>query len=566
MPVLQISGFQGANQATNAKMLPPSVGVSDINHDPRNTDLRPIAAALQVATVPAGTKTIYRMGRDTASDTQYWLSWNSIVHAVRGFVATDTTERTYYTGDGFPKWTDNIKALAAQPYPNAWRQLGVPAPTSAPVLSAAGGSSTSTETLFAVYTYVTDAGEEGPPSPVSAQLDCKTDDTITINGFAALPAGSFGITSIRIYFTQSGSSGATFQFQQEISATAASATYAQGAASLGEALQTTDWIGPPADLSYLTGMWNGMMAGISGRAVCLCVPYVPYAWPIAFQQTYADVSPVALATFEQNLLVLTTGSPIVLSGGDPSSLDQLPLDFDRPCIGPQSPVSIGRGVVWACPDGLAYYGSTEKEGQVAYQFRLGGLMLTKNLLTREQWQALNPASMVGVRWLEDFVLFFYQDPTSGLWNGLMINPSSPGGLGQPVQQNTNAGLYFFDFGFEAVWRDPLDGIVYTLDSTGAISKWGYGAAKTATFLSKVFHQPMPTVGFARGKVVADAYPVNVTLIADGVQVFSEDIPDGEMFTLPGDYYANDYQVKIVTSNPVVGVVFTHSEEEMEEVG
>ena len=135
MSILRLSGFLGENRALHPLNLGDSVGTLSLNQNPARGDLRPWRAPLTVATVPAGRNTIHRMGRDAPSDTNYWLSWTGVVHAVRGFIADDTTERTYYTGDGFPKWTDNTLALASTPYPTAWRQLGVPAPATAPLLT-----------------------------------------------------------------------------------------------------------------------------------------------------------------------------------------------------------------------------------------------------------------------------------------------------------------------------------------------------------------------------------------------------------------------------------------------
>ena len=552
MATMIVAGFKGAAVALNPKLLPDGVGANAVNQYALRGDLRPINAPLQVATVPAGTKSIYRMGRDTASDTQYWLSWANKVDAVRGFIANDTTERTYYTGDTFPKWTDNAMGLASQPYPSAWRQLGVPAPATAATLSATGGTSTVTQDVFVVYTYVTDKGEESAPSPPqSTALSCLQDATITVSNFAAPPAGNFGIATIRVYQSQAGSTSADFFVVQDIPYTQLTLSYASP--TLGNPLVTTDWLPPPSDLKKLTGMWNGMMAGISGRALCFCVPYVPYAWPLAYQQVPPDVTPVALATFGQNLLVLTNGRPIVIAGDDPTTLGQLPIDFDKSCVSDMSAVSVGRGVCWACPDGLAFYGSTEKEGQLAYQFRFGGELVTRNVFTRDDWQALNPTTMVGVRWL-DFYIGFYQNATTGLWNAIMVDPMTPG-VDPPV-------VFFFDFGYSAVWKDSITENVYVVDSAGNILKWDAGSPKQATFLSKVFHQTQPIVGFGWCKVVADAYPVQITLLADGNTIGTFTASSADPFRLPGGYYATDFQVQVQTSNPTVEVSFSHDIEEL----
>ena len=84
--------------------------------------------------MPSGTQrlTIYRIGQDVISDAVYWLQWTTVVHAVRGFESPDTTERTYFTGSGAPKWTNNVIGLSGgAPYPQVSRDLGVPTPFTA---------------------------------------------------------------------------------------------------------------------------------------------------------------------------------------------------------------------------------------------------------------------------------------------------------------------------------------------------------------------------------------------------------------------------------------------------
>lgn len=86
-----------------------------------------------------GTKTsIYRFGQETPGDTNYWFAWDDHVHVVKGPIAGDVTERTYYSGDGYPRVTNNELALSSQPYPGASYKLGVPAPSAAPSATVEG--------------------------------------------------------------------------------------------------------------------------------------------------------------------------------------------------------------------------------------------------------------------------------------------------------------------------------------------------------------------------------------------------------------------------------------------
>jgi len=531
MSIIRFSPSGGANQALQPMLLPDAVGVLSLNQKPGRGDLRPWKAPLNKATVPAGRKTIFRMGRDVVSDVNYWLSWPTVVHVVVGGNADDTSERTYYTGDGMPKWTDTTKALASAPYPTASRLLGVPAPTSTLVLSATGGVSTTTEDRFYTETFVSDIGEESAPNPAPVKITCKTDDVVTISGLAAVPAGNYGVTLRRIYRTQAGTSGdASFFFLREIASTLTTTT--DDNRDLGEVMATTTWLIPDAGMTWLTGLWNGMMAGISGRAVRFCEAYTYYAWPMAYEVLPTNAKPVALATFGQTLVMLTDGNPSIITGGSPESMDEQPVEFYQSCIAPLSAVGMGHGVAWASPDGLAYIGSG------------GPRLLTTGIMTREDWQALVPSSIQGCMY-EGRYFGFYND---GAAKCFILDPAN--------QQ----GMYFLDFGVDAVHVDALQDALFVLDGVN-IKKWDAGSAMTTTFKSKVFHQTKPVPGFACAEVVG-SYPATFKLYADGVLKHTLTVTSAQPFRLPGGYHAQDYQIEVSTTGAIQGVAVAHSMREL----
>jgi hypothetical protein len=552
---ITIAGFAGANKALHSKLLPDAVGVDSLNQKPGRGDLRPWKAPSTVATVPASRQTIYRFGRDTVSDANYWLSWTTPVHVVRGYNTGDTTERTYFTGSGDPKWIDNTFALATAPYPTTTRHLGVPAPTAAPTVSVlSAGTSANSETLYYCYTFVTNKDEESAPSPVSTAITVKTDGTQTIASIQAAPVGSFTIDRVRVYRTQTGELGDTdFFFLREIAAGTTSTT--DDRRLLGETLTTGEWLEPPAALSNLTAMWNGMLAGINGRGVRVCEPYAPYAWPARYEILPPDAVPVALGRWQQNLLVLTTAKPLLVVGSEPAALDQQPLPIGEACVASRSVVSFGHGVAWACPDGLAYYGDG------------GWKLLTAGLLTRDDWQALVPSTIVGGIY-EGAYLGFYT--VGGVKKGFLIDPIDP------------KGIFFLETGYDAMFFDELQDALYVLNGTD-IQKWDAGGSfMTATFRSKVFTTPPTCISAAR--VVADAYPVTVRLDAGpftsgqatalaaasggnltstGTAVrFSVTVNNRFPVRLPSGFKATDWQVQVEAQNNVQAVVLASSMEEL----
>ncbi len=541
-----VTGFAGANKALQPKLLADGVGVSSLNQKPGRGDLRPWRQPLTVASVPSGRKTIYRMGRDVADDSQYWLSWSTIVHAARGFIASDTTERTYFTGSGAPKVTDNTIGLASAPYPSAARELGIPAPSTPLTLTQSAAGTGTDETRFYVQTFVSDRGEESKPSAPTS-IVCKPGAVIDITGLAAAPAGNYGITLRRIYRTVAGTSGnADFFLLIEIPAsntTAQDNGTAPGASTLASngPVGTTGraWDVPPTDLKHLTGMWNGMMAGISGRSVRYCEAYRPHAWPIAYETLPPDVTPVALCVWDKNLLVLSTGRPYVVTGSIPSSLGDDPVSFKQSCIAERSPRAVADGVCWAAPDGLAYYGN-----------RAPGI-ITGGLMTRDDWQALKPATIIGAVY-EGLYMGIYE-PSSGVLKAFLIDPANPG------------GIYFLDLGYSAVFVDDLTDALYVLDGTD-IKKWDAGAAfMTATFKSRVFQAPRP-VNMGYMQVTADNYPVSVTVTARWVdaqgnpQTSTEtrSVPSPDTVMLKSGFLADEWQVEVSTAGAVTGIVLADS--------
>ena len=552
------SGFKGENRALHPLLLGDSQSTVSLNQNPVRGDMRPWGAPLTVATVPAGRNTIYRMGRDVASDTLYWLSWPGVVDVVRGFNADDTTERTYYTGDGVPKWTDNTIALATAPYPTTFRTLGVPAPVSQLTLSASGGTSATVETRYYAYTFVTDKGEESANSVVSLVLRCKIDDAVAISNISVPPSGSYTVNRVRIYRTQTtASNNAPFLFRREIAAGLTSTTDDNRDIS-AEPLPSATWLPPPADLSNLTGMWNGMMAGISGNAVRFCEAFKPYAWPVAYDVLPPDSKPVALKVFGQALLLLTTGRPRLVTGGTPDALDDQPIEWTEACVSARSAVSFGHGVAWACPDGLAYFGAG------------GPKMITLGLMTRADWQALKPETIVGSMY-EGAYLGRYT--VGGVTKGFLVDPMNP------------TGVFFTDIPASAFFFDEYQDQLYLLDGAN-IKKWDAGAPLTATVRSKIFRSPKP-ISFGCFQVTADAYPVNVkvdclnmdasevtriailnprlTVLTANALRYEVNVTNSLAQRLPSGFTADQWQIQVSSSAPVQGVALAQSIKELAEI-
>lgn len=489
--------------------------------------------------VSALTQTIYRFGQDTPGDTNYWFTWNNKVHAIKGPIAGDTTERTYFSGDGYPKVTDNSIALASAPYPSAAYRLGVPAPGIAPftVVNGVGDTTETLETRAYVYTYVTHWGEEGQPSDPTLVDMYPNSQTVTLT-FGTVPTGAYNLGSIRVYRTAVGTAGTNYYFVGEVPV--ANTTYIDSVlgTDLGEPIPSLMWTMPPEDLQGLIALPNGFLAGFTGRDIYFSEAYYLHAWPLEYSQS-VDYPIVGLGQFGQSLVVLTTGSPYMLTGSDPASMTLQKLDFEQACLSARSICRLGPGVVYASPDGLCYIGPD------------GMNNLTADFFTRKEWQTLNPSSIVAEQHDNRYYAFFDDGTNKG---GFILDPKSNG-----------SPFVFTDQYFDGLYNDLRNDALYGVRQ-GTISKLeGSTSLLGYTWRSKQFLLPKP-LNFKCAQVLAADYTsLTVKFLIDGVVVHTATPTSQAPFQLPGGYKGRVLEVELTGTSTVVAVHVAESMEELRNV-
>lgn len=131
MAVIQIKSFGGISPKVPPRYLQDSQAQTAINCPVFNGALSPlndVSSAVTTLAKAGVPQTIYRFGQDVVSDTQYWFHWTADVDVCRGQISGDTSEWTFYTGDGVPKATYSTIALSGANYPAVSRPLGLPNP------------------------------------------------------------------------------------------------------------------------------------------------------------------------------------------------------------------------------------------------------------------------------------------------------------------------------------------------------------------------------------------------------------------------------------------------------
>lgn len=206
MAALVIKSFAGISPKTPARYLQDTQAQVAINCPVFSGSIQPlsdVSAAIATLSKQGVPRTIYRYGQDVDSETQYWFNWLSDVDVCRSQIAGDSSEWTFYTGDGAPKATYNTIALSSSNYPAVSRALGLPAPTTtvttslgpydpatdpAEVYITAQNLEAASSTYGIDYslddgtTYVTVAIANNSKATVAAALDAQADLTATVVG------------------------------------------------------------------------------------------------------------------------------------------------------------------------------------------------------------------------------------------------------------------------------------------------------------------------------------------------------------------------------------------------
>jgi hypothetical protein len=411
MPVLKLTNFSGISPRTGPSNLQDNQAQTARNLKLQSGEIR--AWRNPVYTYTTGlpdSQTIYQLQNLSTGATR-WLEWATDVDVVPSPAADTTDFRIYYTDGTAPKKTNwnlaTTSGTGSVPYPNAYLNMGVPAPAAAPTASASGGTSP-TETRSYIYTYVSTFGsvlEESAPSAAVLVTCNSSGATVTIGGFTNAPTTNYNITALRIYRSVSGTTSAQYQYVGQVTINPStgvptSSTFADTltVAQLGISLPSLYYTTPPSALKGLIAMPNGILAGFVGNQVWFCEPYLPHAWPVSYMMT-VGAPIVGLGVFGQTLVVCTTQVPYLISGSTPGSMTQTKLPLPEPCVAKRSIASDQFGVLYASPNGLVSIAPGTQD------------VISRQLFTRDEWQTYSPTSMVGLIY-QNMYLGFYQNGSS----------------------------------------------------------------------------------------------------------------------------------------------------------
>lgn len=492
--------FAGIAPGVAPRLLADQFGQTAENVDLESGRLVAIKANSSTATLSnSQRKSIYKYNYGTS--TSVWLQWNEEVDVAEGPIPGDTTDRLYWTGQGFPRIGWNTTIVQGSSYPNFSYRLGVPAPSDTPTV-AVGGTADSTVTpndVSYVFTYVTADGREGPPSSPSAVVAMTDGQTATISTASPSVGSGHNLGSSakkRFYRSNTGSTNTQFQFVGEAPIANTTTNDSANAFELGEILPSATWIGPPDDdtslypdgpLKGLMPLAQGVMAGFTGKRFCMSEPFLPHAWPIAYRITTED-DIVAIASTANGVAALTDGQPYFITGTDPSAMTAVRIDLAQACINTDSVVDMGDYILYAGPDGLCAIESA------------AGSVITKGLISPKQWNDdFAPTTIKAFKYEGTYVAFH----ATGGW---VYDPR-----GEDASLTT---ISSFGTDVRGGYMNPKDGELYLIMGNEIKKYRGGTTDRTLKFKSKKYVTPSP-VSMGWVSVNANVYPVTVKVYADG---------------------------------------------------
>jgi hypothetical protein len=381
---------------------------------------------------------------------------------------------------------------------------------------------------YYLFTFVDDTGVEGPPSDLSDFITREPGKAITITNIPKDTTVGTKTAARRIYRSAAGSQEDNFLFLAEISDNTTQ-TYVDVAedSELGEALDV--YGNPPDSMSGLVLLACGSAAAFKGKDVYLTRPYHLHVWPSSYNFV-AGYDVVALAALGNDLFVLTTGYPEVISGSHPEFMSVRKLDLPQSCVSARSVATVAGMVVYASPDGLVGIGP-------------GGMrILTEKHYAREEWQALTPSGMVGVVHDNRYYGFL----STG---GIIVDFSN--GMEITTHDETVTGAY----------SDIEDDKLYII-KVGNIRSWGDSTNKAMTWKSKKIQLGTNTT-FSSARVIADTFTaVSLKFYGDGVLLATVSASDDLAFRLPEMRPEKTWEVELVASSPVKEIHFGTSMESL----
>ena len=378
MVAIFVKRFDGQVPNVAPRLLEPSSATAVVNANLLDGTLRGIHAPQLIREMDKGPTVFqasFKVKRPGSPD-----AWFDTPHPytdfLKGPLVNDAFDRYYIAAPGMPPLYNTFDRLSVG---QRWLRLGVPRPTIPLSVSIVPNPDRSllTVTRSYCYTYVSEYGEEGPPSdPVT--LSGKPNDTWNVLIPPPAPDPDRRLVIKRLYRTVLGSAGETqFWLSGVLPIEQTTAHNDAGLdvqlTSSGTQLESTSWQPPPDGIEGIIAMPDGFLVGFAGRDLYFSEKFRPHAWPREYALS-VEHPIVGLGVFGQTCVVCTQGFPVALSGISPGNISMTKTTVAEPCLSRGSIVSSPEGVYYASHNGLVLCASD------------GVTNITQRLITKEYWK------------------------------------------------------------------------------------------------------------------------------------------------------------------------------------
>lgn len=339
------------------------------------------------------------------------LSWPDLVNCAE---LTPDWGRLYITGRG----GNGLEAVIVNcDCSTEYVKTGVAAPLAPPVVQGPEQCSRDASARSYVYTYVTEWGEESPPSPPSNVIRVNDGDAVTVSGIAPVTDPSYHIVAINIYRTASGfrvpdgkvqEMKTDYQLVAVISPMQTTYSDSVSGVGLGPVLET-QYDRPPPMMAGVVSIGDQVrLAGYACNRIYMSEAFQPHNWPAKYDLTL-DYNIVHLLCQDQRLFVTTDSIPYII---DVSSCDdtkctpvtsfELPLP-DIGCHYSHGAIMTQHGMFYATPFGI-----------VLIQPNAQWHIITSRWFGEKEWLKLRPDTIRMAYW--EGYLFFATDMATFLLN------------------------------------------------------------------------------------------------------------------------------------------------------
>lgn len=326
----------------------------------------------------------------------------------------------------------------------------------------------------------------------------------------------------RFYWTETTASGTDYYYVGEQNA--ASTATVLGNTVAGELLPSAEWAMPPTNMHSIALLPNGIMVGAAGNELLLSEVNKPYAWPTRYRQT-SDFDIVGVGVVGTTVVVATEGNPYTLSGVDPTTMGggMTKIDHIWPCLAKRGVVSLGFGVAFPTPQGLALVNSSNAE------------IVTRDLVTQREWTTFDPSTFVAAVFDGKYIAGYVNADTD-VPSVIVIDKSEP------------ASMFGANYDVEEFWTDPLSGRLYMIRD-GVLEEWSgdVGLRDLYDWWSKEIVLPRP-VNLGAAKLDADFSMTDAEIAAAAAAIEAAIVGNqalidaGQTYGALGEHVLGDYEI------------------------